>query len=305
LAGFCYFNNVAVAAKHAIHTKRAERVFILDWDIHHGNGIQDICFDDPNIFYLSLHRGSFGENGAQHFYPYTGQPMETGYGAGVGTNLNIAFEKGGMGNLEYAAAFSEVVLPVLFEFNPDLIIIACGLDAAKGDLLGDCGLSPEMYHVMTRSVLETAGFDTPVVVALEGGYNLKVIAECMDAVALALLDEPCPGLPVPDPRTGLDALSYGLSRYWRKEMEEECGECTLTNSALSSIKKAARALAYSRSRLGAFNCIQHPRGYACQNHKCEYRFRRLNMLDSDRYPAKKRLLRREDAQGVGVGVSKR
>jgi len=199
-----------------------------------------------------------------------------------------------MGNLEYAAAFSEVVLPVMAEFDPDLVIIACGLDAAKGDLLGDCGLSAEMYHTMTRSVLETAGLDTPVVVALEGGYNLKVISECMDAVALALLDEPFPGVPVPDPSIGLEALSVGLSKYWRKTMEEKCVENPVTKSALTSIKRSARALACSRSRLGAFNCIQHPNGYACQHHKHEYRFRRLTLLDMDRYPAKKRFLIRAD-----------
>lgn len=186
--GFCYFNNVAVAAKHALYTRRAHRVFILDWDIHHGNGIQDLTFDDPCIFYLSIHRASFGSR-KDWFYPGTGRSNETGSGNAKGTNLNIAWGKGGMGDEEYAAAFSEVVLPLLYNFKPDLIIIACGLDAVQGDLIGDCGLSPQMYYTMTRSLLEAAP-KTPIVAALEGGYNIETSATCMENVALALLDEP-------------------------------------------------------------------------------------------------------------------
>ena len=94
-----------------------------------------------------------------------------------------------MGNEEYAAAFSQVVLPLLYNFKPDLILIACGLDAVQGDLIGDCGLTPEMYYSMTRSLLEAAP-TTPLVVALEGGYNIETSAHCMENVALALLDEP-------------------------------------------------------------------------------------------------------------------
>ena len=113
---------------------------------------------------------------------------ETRSGAGVGTNLIIVWGKGGMGNVEYAAAFSEVVLPILCSFKPDLIMIACGLDAAEGDLLGDCGVSPDMYYTMTESIL-TAMPNTPLVVALEGGYNIDVSANCMEKVALALFEE--------------------------------------------------------------------------------------------------------------------
>ncbi|CAB9520606.1 Histone deacetylase HDA1 [Seminavis robusta] len=189
--GFCYFNNVAVAAKHALYgngSAQVNRVFILDWDIHHGNGIQDLTFDDPNIFYLSIHRASFGKNIEKWFYPGTGRPSETGMGDAQGTNLNIAFGEGGMGDAEYASAFSQVVLPLIYNWKPDLILVACGLDAVKGDLLGDCGLSPSMYYSMTRSIIEAAP-TTPLVVALEGGYNVSQSADCMEKVALALLDE--------------------------------------------------------------------------------------------------------------------
>jgi len=131
--GFCFLNSVAVAAKHALATysSKCKRVLILDWDIHHGNGTQDLTFDDPNILYV----------------------------------------------------------PLVSAFDPSLIMVSCGFDAAKGDLIGDCSLSPDMYHCMTKALLETAGVRVPTVVALEGGYNLDVIANCCEAVALALLDK--------------------------------------------------------------------------------------------------------------------
>ena len=186
--GFCYFNNIAIAAKHAIHTGRASKVFILDWDIHHGNGIQEITYDDPNIFYLSIHRASKSEK--HWFYPGSGDSSEVGSGSARGTNLNIAWGLGGMGDTEYAEAFRSIVLPTLETFSPDLIIVACGLDAAKGDLLGDCGLSPAMFYAMTNSLLNTCGREIPIVIAQEGGYNANLNADCMEGVALALLGEP-------------------------------------------------------------------------------------------------------------------
>lgn len=186
--GFCYFNNVAIAARYAIQTQRARKVFILDWDIHHGNGIQEITYDDPNIFYLSIHRASKSEK--HWFYPGTGDHDEVGSDSAKGTNLNIVWGLGGMGDTEYAEAFRNVVLPALHAFDPDLIIVASGLDAAKGDLLGDCGLSPAMYYAMTNSLLNTCGQDIPIVIAQEGGYNPELNADCMEAIALALLNEP-------------------------------------------------------------------------------------------------------------------
>jgi len=156
--------------------------------VHHGNGTQDLTIDDPNISYISLHRAAFGVPNS-YFYPMTGRPNEVGMGSAAGTNLNIAFCAARMGNIEYAAAMSELVLPFLSEYQPDLVLISCGLDAAKGDLLGDCELMPCFYHDMTKSILATAGLDIPIVVALEGGYNVAVISLCMEAVAMAILNE--------------------------------------------------------------------------------------------------------------------
>lgn len=236
--GFCFFNNIAVAAKHALHTERAKRVFILDWDIHHGNGIQNITYDDPNIFYASIHRACFDSK--NWFYPGTGRPTEVGGGEGLGSNLNIAWGKGGMGNSEYAAAFAELILPAMGAFQPDLILVACGLDAAKGDSLGDCGLSPDMFYIMTKSVLDQAGADIPIVMVLEGGYNIDVSAECMENVALGLLDEPCH-----------EGQYYDLSKYWTSSNYEELGNQNKvgrrnkTDTAVMSIKRSAKALAAS------------------------------------------------------------
>jgi hypothetical protein len=184
------------------------------------------------------------------FITGTGRHDQTGKGSANGTNLNIVFPTGGMGNAEYAAAFAELVIPTLRSFHPDLIIVACGLDAAKGDLLGDCGLSSDMYYIMTRSLLETCGSTIPLVVALEGGYHLDVIAKCMEATALALLDEPYPltdemGNPVPQ-------KEIKLSHYYKNEtVWSETGgaaahpreESQTMARALRSIRKSARALA--------------------------------------------------------------
>jgi hypothetical protein len=176
-----------------------------------------------------------------------------------------------MGNVEYAAAFRELVLPVLSSFNPDLIIIACGLDAAKGDLLGDCGLTADMYYIMTKSLLETAGVDTPMVVALEGGYDLPTISKCMEAVALALLDEPWSEVPMSGDRVlGVTSLmdsnshhermqlnqQYTLSRYWKHSYLENDLEKVKDKKSVKrgivAIKKSAKALA----RCG--KCLSRP-----------------------------------------------
>ena len=304
--GFCYFNNIAVAAKHAIATGRASRVFVLDWDIHHGNGIQDLTYDDPNIFYLSLHRASFRKDSKHWFYPGTGRPKEIGNDEGAGTNLNIVWEQGGMGNVEYAAAFSEVVLPVLSCFGPDLIIIGAGYDAAKGDLLGDCGLTPEMYYVMMNSVLEAAGRRIPVVVAQEGGYNLDVIATCAEAVALALLDEPwhkmghqSEGDDSLCSRTilecGENGAHYSLDRYWKREArtQEQRGEGQSIKHAIACIKKTAKALAkQDATHIRSVNCLAPSPSYLYDT-EVRKPFHRLSLLECDRYPIKKRRIRHD------------
>lgn len=219
--GFCYFNSVAVAAKHAIATNRAKRVLILDWDIHHGNGTQDLTYDDSNIMYISLHR--YAERG-EYFFPGTGKHNQVA----DGTNVNIAWTSGKMGNVEYAAAFSELILPLVADWTPDLFLVSCGFDAAKGDLIGDCELTPDIYYCMTRSLLEVCGNDKPLVVALEGGYNINVIAKCMEGVALALLDEPWDQESEP--------------RGWSGEEEDDVKELSVMENGCGRLKRARNTL---------------------------------------------------------------
>mmetsp|Transcript_3842 Transcript_3842/g.7641 ORF Transcript_3842/g.7641 Transcript_3842/m.7641 type:complete len:527 (-) Transcript_3842:74-1654(-) len=184
--GFCFLDSVVLAAKYAIRHGKASKVAILDWDIHDSNGTAEATIKDENILRIDLHRF----NPKEGFYPYTGPPTQVGTGRAKGLNCNITWSQGGMGNAEYAAAFYELVLPLLANFQPDLLLISCGLDAAKGDLLGGCNVTSDFYHAMTRATLEVVGIYTPVVCALEGGYTMSVLPDCMEAVTLGMLN--CP-----------------------------------------------------------------------------------------------------------------
>ena len=128
--GFCYFNSVAIAAKQLLLRKLAHRILIVDWAIHHGNGTQNAFYDNPNVLYISLHRHDHG-----NFYPGTGSPVECGNAAGLGFNVNIAWAGGlssPMADAEYLAAFRAVVLPIAHSFDPDIVLVSAGFDAAVG-----------------------------------------------------------------------------------------------------------------------------------------------------------------------------
>ena len=221
--GFCFFNSVAVAAKCS-----GKRTVILDWDIHHGNGTQELVWDCNDITYVSLHR--YGAKGKNYFFPGTGSPNETN----GGKNVNIAWTKGDMGNAEYAAAFSEIVLPVIASIQPELILVSCGLDAAKNDLIGDCHLTPAFYGAMTNSLM---CFGIPLVLALEGGYNIPVICECMREITNALLTTR------PPPELVMDPLSESrrvLAPYWDYTADQHI---PLARSAFQNIVETMTALA--------------------------------------------------------------
>jgi histone deacetylase 6 len=256
-------------------------------------------------FVVSTNVCIFTQPNSRHwFYPGTGKPNEIGSQKGAGTNLNIVWGQGGMGDVEYAAAFAEVVLPVLSSFGPDLILIAAGFDAAKGDLLGDCGLSPEMYYAMMNSVLEAAGRSTPVVCILEGGYNLDVLATCSEATALALLDEPWYKMGHDSEsgefsrtstilESGESGAHFSLDRYWKREAKakEQLGEGKATKHAMASIRKAAKAMAKEGKlrNTGSVHCITPPPSYL---YGCRP-FHRPSLMDYDRYPIKKRRIRND------------
>lgn len=182
--GFCFFCNCAVAARDAIATSegKIKKVLILDWDVHHGNGIQDCLYDDPNVLYISIHRDP------SNFYPYTaGFMKEVGRvgSEGEGFNINIPWRTRGAGDLDYQAAF-DIIEPVVKSYNPDLVIVAAGYDAAEGDPLGGCLVSSEGYAWMTRKLQSLC---PKIVLALEGGYNNRVTAECVCACLRVLLGE--------------------------------------------------------------------------------------------------------------------
>lgn len=162
--GFCLFNNVAIAARWAQEREGVGRVLIVDWDVHHGNGTQDIFYSDPSVYFLSVHQSPH--------YPGTGAREERGEGAGVGTTRNVPLPEGTTA-AAYRAAFEEALDAALAEFEPELVLISAGFDCLAGDPLGGFGLEPSDLHALTRLVLErtrgTAG--GRVVAVLEGGYQ--------------------------------------------------------------------------------------------------------------------------------------
>ena len=176
--GFCLFNNVAIAAR-AARLSGADRILIVDWDLHHGNGTQHSFEDDPAILYFSTHQ--------YPFYPGTGAIGEVGRGPARGRTVNVPWPAG-MGDAEYLAAFDRVLLPIARAFDPQLVLVSCGFDAAEGDLLGGMQLSAEGYAALTGRVSSLAG--GRVVLALEGGYNLQAIAAAAAAVTRVLLGDP-------------------------------------------------------------------------------------------------------------------
>ncbi|XP_026121658.1 histone deacetylase 4-like isoform X2 [Carassius auratus] len=183
--GFCYFNSVAIAAKLLQQRLNVGRILIVDWDVHHGNGTQQAFYDDPRVLYISLHRYDDG-----NFFPGSGAPEEVGSGPGVGFNVNVAFTGGldpPMGDAEYLAAFRTVVMPVASEFAPDLVLVSAGFDAVEGHPppLGGYKLTSRCLGHLTKQLMGLAG--GRVVLALEGGHDLRAICDASEACVSALL----------------------------------------------------------------------------------------------------------------------
>ena len=168
--GFCFFNNVAIGARHLRERHGVERVMILDWDVHHGNGTQHTFEADPDVLFVSLHQ--------YPFYPGTGSAQETGRGAGAGRTVNVPMSAGA-GDAEYAAAFRDVVDPVAREFDPHFVLISAGFDADIRDPLAQIRLTTEAYRKMTRHALSIARdhAEGRLAAVLEGGYDLSALRE--------------------------------------------------------------------------------------------------------------------------------
>ncbi len=205
--GFCLFNNVAVAARAVQAGGSARRILIVDWDLHHGNGTQHAFREDPSVLYFSTHQ--------YPFYPGTGSIAETGGGEGRGFTVNVPWP-GGMGDAEYVAAFDRILLPIADAFEPELVLVSAGFDAADGDPLGAMRVSPEGYAALTRRLLDLAG--GRVVLALEGGYNLDAIARSAAACVRVLLGdagpEPAFGEPARIAQSVLDAVVCVQREFW-------------------------------------------------------------------------------------------
>lgn len=215
-AGFCLFSNVAVAAKTILrdYPESVRKILVLDWDVHHGNGTQRAFYDDPRVLYISLHRYEGGK-----FYPGTdyGSHTKCGEGAGLGFNINIPWSTGGMGDADYIYAMNRVIMLIAIEYDPDLVIISSGFDAADGDSIGGCHLSPNAYGYLTHMMKVLANGN--LVVVMEGGYNLDAIANSALAVTKVLVGE-VPGRPhtkVPQDATVLVVAQViqEQSKYWK------------------------------------------------------------------------------------------
>ena len=175
--GFCLFNNIAVGAMHARDKHGLQRIGIIDWDVHHGNGTQDIFWNDPDVFYASTHQAPL--------YPGTGSPNETG---AHGTIMNFPLAPGTQGTTVLNILNNDI-LPALRAFQPNLIMISAGFDAHENDPLADLNLTTDDYGTATQSILDVAEDVCAgrVISVLEGGYNLQAIASSASAHVLALM----------------------------------------------------------------------------------------------------------------------
>jgi acetoin utilization deacetylase AcuC-like enzyme len=178
--GFCLLNNVAIAAAHA-RASGAERVMIVDFDVHHGNGTQESFYDDPSVLFVSLHQWPL--------YPGTGAVTELGAGDGRGRTVNLPLSPGAGDNV-YASAFARVVAPLTAEFDPTLVLFSAGFDAHAADPLGEMQVSADGYGAMVRAVLAALpSRDVPVGMVLEGGYDLAALEASLASALDALTDE--------------------------------------------------------------------------------------------------------------------
>lgn len=181
--GFCLFNNVAILARYLQRAYGLDKIAILDWDVHHGNGTQHTFEADPSVLYISTHQ--------YPYYPGTGSAAESGTGRGRGATLNCPMPAGA-GDAAYERAFMEQILPALDLFRPEAIILSAGFDAHRDDPLADIALTTGCFRWMTERVMECADRDANgrILSVLEGGYDLRRLGECVVTHVAALNGQP-------------------------------------------------------------------------------------------------------------------
>jgi acetoin utilization deacetylase AcuC-like enzyme len=205
--GFCLFNNVAVAAAYL--RSRGEKVAILDWDVHHGNGTQEMLADDRGTLYVSIHQA--------HFYPYAGDVEDIEAGEAKGTTINVPLPAGTAGDV-YRRAWAEIVLPVLGQFEPDWVLVSAGFDAHVFDQLADLRLQAGDYGWLAGELARAHPVERTIL-ALEGGYDLVALHDSARAVIRGMAGEPAPPtepLHSPDQATmALIDATDAVARHWR------------------------------------------------------------------------------------------
>ena len=177
--GFCLYNNISIAAKFAQNHLGLKRILIVDWDLHHGNGIQHCFEQDPTVLYFSIHQ--------RRTFPGSGKFREAGKSKGKGYTVNLALPAG-CGNGEYLLLFEKILKPIAYEFRPQIVLVSAGFDIHSADPLGAMSVTPKGFAGLTRSVMEIAESccQGKVVMALEGGYNLDALRDSVKAVLLEL-----------------------------------------------------------------------------------------------------------------------
>ena len=218
--GFCLFNNAAIAARAVQATEGVERILLLDFDVHHGNGTQHAFEDDPSVFYLSTHQFPF--------YPGTGNFDEAGTGKGAGYTLNVPLPAGS-GDTEYVGALRRILVPVATAYHPDLILVSCGFDAHVDDPLGEMNVSKRGFREMCDTVraLADALCAGRCAFVLEGGYAANGLREGTDALLDSLLETESPELlPVADsaPDTVLGGVLDRVHQVHGKNFSDLCAQ---------------------------------------------------------------------------------
>jgi acetoin utilization deacetylase AcuC-like enzyme len=179
--GFCLFNNVAVAARHAIDSLGCSRVLILDWDVHHGNGTNDIFHDSAEVLFVSIHQWPL--------YPGTGPASDVGSGDGTGFTVNLPVGRGS-GDDVFVPLVADLAVPLALAYEPQLILVSAGYDAHREDPLGECAVTDEGFAAMTRLVRDVGGrLGAPVGFVLEGGYALDALGRSVAATLEASVSD--------------------------------------------------------------------------------------------------------------------